>query len=515
MKQLTTLLAIFISSIAFSQYFELDGIPKKIYSNYNGYTLPMATIDNKYVVHGADEMEITEISTGKIVFEWDPKGSYGTSYVSKDGRWIANRSQNYDDPDLGYVDVYQVINTSTKKEYLKTIPDDLWSTTGFANTKSELAVQTYNFDDHKARLQIYDFVNDKITKTLYTSEKSSTVILGIAYSENDKYIYATIATNSSVSTLYVYDANSGQQVGKTSLIHQADKIFVTPESIIVSGAHGIKATDHTTVISAKDYTIKKEWKDVRIDNLDPSNSYSIIYNWDTKLLQTFDIKTGAKKDILDGKDMSLYPISCAFTKDGNYFAIAKTNSFDYKKTKGPGEFDVLYVLNNKLINDPVQEVTQVEETTSENVSSPTSTANGWVNYTLSNPKLDIKLPGEATVKEDKTSKGARTVTITGATKTETGVVSLVEIPNIKTSKYTSTAEKLGESYFKNKTPENLKKSTYSYRGQEGLEYTFKLGSFEYVYRVFCINGYAFQLFYLASDIGNSDYKTFFDSFDLK
>ncbi len=519
MKLFTTLLSFLIVSTALSQHFVLDGQPKKIYANYSSPTVPMSTLGNKYVIHGKDEMEITDISTGKIVFEWDPKGVYGTSYVSPDGKWIANRSQNYEDPQLGNVDVYQVLNTETKKEYFRTNPDELWSTTGFANSKKEVAVQVYNLDDHKTRLVVYDFENDNIIKTLYTSDKSSTVILAIAYSPDDQLIYATIATNALISYLYVFDRATGERVGKTTLKHQANHIFVTPDKIVVSGAHGDHATEYTTVISPKDYSIVEDWKGKAIDNLDPTHTYSIIYDWDTKMLQTFNIKTGKKTDLLDGSDLNLYPLSCAFTKDGNYFAIAKNTPWEERKTKQPGEFDVLYVLNNQLIEDPVVEETETTttetETNSNNTTVNNASANGWISYKHPTPNFAVSLPSAAKVKEEKNKSGNNTITVTAATQTEAGIVSAIEIPKIKGKKYATLAQKMGEDFIKKKSPTNVKKYSYSYNDQEGVQYTFKIDKFEYVYRAFCFEGYAYQLIYLAPELDKKNYSNFFDTFKIK
>jgi hypothetical protein len=516
MKLTTTLLAGALALSATAQHFEIEGDIQTIYSNYKGYTLPMATMDNQFIIHGADNMEITDIQTGKIIYEWDPQGGYGTSYVSADGKWIANRSQNYKDPELGYVDAYSVLNTATKKEYLTVVPDELWSTTGFANNMEQVAIQTHNFEDNKTRLVTFDFVNDKILKTLYTSEKSSTVILAIAYSLDDKYVYATIATNSSTSTFYVFDAESGDQVDKTSLIHQADRIFVTPERIIVSGAHGMKATDHTTLISPKDYNITKEWKNVRVSNVDPSDTYSIIYDYEDNILESFDLSSGEKHQIIHAKDMKLYPISCAFTADGNYFAIARSNGFEYYKTREPGEYEALYVFNNNLIENPTfTTVATSTENTPPPVAEEETENNDWYAFSSATPAFEVNLPTEAKGKSEKNNSGGNTFSVTSASKTEACIISASEIASVKEKKYKLLAEKLAEDFISKKSPTNIKKGTYSFKGQEGVEYTFLIGKFEYMYRVFCIDGYAYQLIYLAPQLDSANYNKFFESFVLK
>lgn len=522
MKLFATLLLSTFAMTSIGQQFKVESSPRIIYSESFKSNPQQAIITptNK-LIYCSDNVEIVDLPTGELLYSWDPKGGYGESFISDDGKYVANRSQNYEHPTLGYVDAFQVLNTETKKEYLSPVPDELWQKFGFANTKEEIVIQSYKYDgtDDKVRIMTYDFVNGKEIKTLFKSSKSSTIIMNLAYSLDDKYIYANIAFSSSVSTFYVFNTVTGDVVKKINLPYQCEKMFVREGKIILSGAHGINTIEYTTILSSKDFSEMKEWKNEYTFNVDPKGLYAIKYDWETKNLYVFDLITGKESLLMEGSEYNFYIVASSFDLDGNYFAIAKENSYEYYQShKDEKRHPRVYILDNSLIDNPTGTVeSHEEEETSVNstVDETTTSNSAWISYTLSNPKLDIKLPGEATVKEDKTSKGARTVTITGATKTEAGVVSLVEIPNIKTSKYTSTAQKLGESYFKNKTPENLKKSTYSYRGQEGLEYTFKLGSFEYIYRVFCFNGYAFQLFYLASDIGNSDYNTFFESFDLK
>lgn len=512
MKLFTTIgISLFTLVSLYGQHFEVDPEIKTIYSNYRGYCSTIATLDNKYVIHGGDYLEIADIQSGKIVFEWDPKGGDGQSYASKDGKWIANRSQNHEDPNLGYVDAYQVLNTQTKEEYLTTVPDELWTTTGFSHNSNEVAIQAYNFDMGKVKLIRYDFINQKILSTPYTSENSGTVILAIDYSPDDKYIYATIATNASVSSLYVYERTTGKRIAKVPLVHQADKIFSTNDDIIVSGSHGIKATDHTTIISAKDYSIKKDWSDVKIYNLSPDNQYSIIYNWDKKTLSTFDLVTGEKKIILDGSEMHIYPISSAFTSDGNYFIVAQDHDFEYYKDKKAGEYESLYILNNKLIDDPIYDIIEEEETIATEETEPVIT-NDWISYSHSQPNFNVNLPAEAKAKESTTKSGKASTTITSSTKTDACVISAVEIKGVKAKKYKTLAQKMGEDFINKKTPSNVKKSSYSFNGQEGVQYTFRIDKFEYIYRSFCQNGYAYQLIYIAPQLNADDYNKFFDSF---
>lgn len=523
MKLTTTLFAITFALSAFAQNFELQENPNTISSALKQSSSKCAIKDNQFLVHGSDMIEIIDLSTGDILYTWDPKGGYGESFISSDGKRVANKSQNYKDPELGYVDVYQVLEVETKKEYFRTNPDDLWTTTGISHNLNEVAIQTYNFDDHKARLIRFDFVNNEILSTLYTSEKSSTVILDIAYSNDDQYIFATIATNASVSSLYVYETESGKRVAKVPLVHQADKIFLTDEYVVVSGSHGMKATDHTTLISIKDYTIKKEWKGSRIDNLDHTGQYSMLYDWEKQSLSSFDIETGEKELILDGNTYKINSFTSAFSENGNLFVVAKQNSMEYYKTENSGKYDNFYLLNNKLIADPINSnETNTTNTTEEAVvetepeSEPAATNSSWVSYQYDSPSFETMLPvAEPKVKVSTTKKGNQSVSITGASKTQACVISTVEIPTIKTKKYQTLAVKMGEEFIKKKSPVSVIKADYSYEGQEGVEYTFKIDKFEYMYRAFCYDGQAYQLIYLAPTLDEKEYNNFFDTFKLK
>lgn len=519
MKFIATLFSCLILFQILPQKFKLSSEPKLMYSSIKANSV-QSEINGQWLVHGSDEIEIVDIPSGKAIFKWDPKGGYGTSYISHGGKLVANHSQNYQDPKLGFVDVYQVFNTQTKKEYLRMIPNELWTTTGFANTRNEVAIQTYNLTTNLVELIRYDFETDQIKKTLFSTDKSSTVILDIEYSKDDQYIYASIATNASTSTFYVFDVN-GKVIAKTPLIHQADKIFILDKEIMVSGAHGTKGTDHTTVISNTDYSIKKELKDIRIDNLSPNGDYSIIYNWDNNSIMVLDIKSGTKELLIDAKEMNLYPLASCISSDGNYFAIGKSNPMEYYKNNTSGKYEAAYIFDNSLVPNPTTSVTtenidteEEEEEDKTNNNAPITKSDTWKTYTSKTPSFSVLIPGDPTVKESITSNNRATLTITSGNKTEACVISTIELNNIKTSKYEATAEKLAADFLKKKNPAEIKKGSFSYEGQKGLEDTFKIDKFMYKYRVICYNGYAYQLFYLAEDLSTSELEKFFTSFKI-
>lgn len=520
MKLFTTLSFSILYFASIAQQFQIESTPQTIYSNYKGTPLQAVITSSNQLIYGKDEIEIVDIVTGKVIKNWDPKGVYGYSYISNDGKWIANQSQNYKDPQLGNVDVYQVLNTETNQEYFRTVPDELWATTGFANHKNEVAIQTYNSQSttNKVRLIRYDYISGEEISTLFSTEKSSTVILDIEYSTDDKVVFATIATNASVSTFYAFDASTGKVLGKTPLSHQSDRIFVKGDKIILSGVHGINTTEYITILSAKDYSKTKEWKGKYAYNIDPTGKYTITYNWETESLYVFDIETGKESLLLEAKGLNLYPLASAFNTDGNYFAITRKNSFEYYKTRQPGEYEKAYILDNSLIENPALTTPAVAETEESNNSSVTETTvntPSWVSYAHATPKFEVKLPGEAKVKEEKNEKGNNTLTVTGASKTEASIISAIEIPGVKSKKYATLSQKMGEEFIKKKTPTEVKKSDYQYQNQEGVEYTFRIDKFEYVYRSFCKDGYAYQLIYLAPQLDAEEYNKFFDSFILE
>ncbi|CAG5085978.1 hypothetical protein [Parvicella tangerina] len=520
MKKLSTLALTILFISTFGQHFELGEPPKTVYTKeLKSYLSQAVLTSSNQLVYGKDEIEIVDVHSGDLLYHWDPKGKYGTSTISNDGKYVANRSQNYDHPDLGYVDVFQVLNTETKQAYMVPVPDELWQKMGFANTREEVAIQTSKYDgtDDKVRLITFDFVNGNEINTLFKSSKSSTVILDIEYSLDDQFIYATIAFGSSVSTFYVFDATSGEVRKKVELPHQCDVILVREDKIFLSGAHGINTTEYITILSSKDFSEIKEWKGENAYNVDPKGEYFIKYNWEDKNLYTFDLTSGEEKLLMEGKDMNFYILASSFDPTGNYFAIARDNSYEYyQKNKDLNKFPRAYIFDNSLIkNSFVSESVQNDEDEPSVNSNSSNAPDKWISYSHANPQINVNLPAEAKVKEEKNSKGHNTITITGATETEAAMISAIEIPTIKKKKYTLAAKKIGEDFIKKKSPTEIKKTPYSYKDQEGIQYTFRIGKFEYIYRVFCVDGYAYQLFYLAPTLAEVDYDTFLNSFKLK
>ena len=504
MKTLYTTLMIAFAIASNAQEFSTTVSTAKTYpAGYYGSARQAVITSDYQLIHAtSDILEIIDLKTGKNVYTWDPAGKYGETWISEDGKFAGSYTQNAKDASGAYKTAFNVLDISSKKEYTKFIPDGWWNKGVFLPNSNEVVVNVYNGETTTASIVLYDFVKGESLKTYFSSTKFSTVVMALAFSKDGSKIYAGIAPNSTTSYINVYDKNTGSVIKKMSLSYQMNKFFISDDYIYVSG-ESESGVPKTTKYSSSDYSKKAEW-DIRIQNMDPTGSYSLLREYKSDMISRVDLTTGKKTDLLNVSSLGKTFEPNGFSPDAKYFfnAVPRVGELKYQ-----GGSKALLVLSNNLIEDnhpitvPVVEEPVIEE------------AAAWITHSTPNPKFDLDFPGTPKITEGTTSKGRYKMSLKHSATDYVYMLHLVELSRkVKESKYAKVAEDMAETFMEKMDVKESKKSEFTTNGQKGTEYTFTKSKIFYRYRAICIFGVAYQIIYLNSsedgDVGDIYYDSF-------
>jgi len=503
MKIISTFFFSFLVIIGFSQDFKTSTQAATVCNaSYSGTATGGVITKEGLFIHQRDEVEIIDLNTNKIIYNWNPEGGTGQTWLSSDGRFVGNYSQNVKQLESGWSDGMQILDVNTKKVYTKYLKDGYWNKGVFSPSSNEVLVNTYDAVEGGCSILLYDFVAGKEMKTYFSTTKFSTVVMALAFSKDGSKIYAGIAPNASNSYINVYDKKTGDLLKKINLTYQMTKFFIGDDYIFVSGVEGNSGDPHTTKFSINNYSKKAEW-DFRIDNIDPTGSYSLMREYKSDNLSKINLESGKLTTVLDVSKMDDFAWVSGISEDGKYYFTNITRVGDYKEQPGTKAF---IVFKNELMKDEVvMDIAPKDEDVEEGIV--------WSAYTYDKPKFSIDFPEEPKKTEGETSKGMYKLSLKVADNDFAYIVNTVEMSKkIKESKYFGISENMGKSFIEKLAPEESKKTEFTSNGQKGVAYTFTKKGVYYRYRTICINGTAYQLIYLNATGDGSIGEQFMDSF---
>ena len=335
----------FLSTVCFSQDFRTDlNHMIAVKGDYHGNSRRAAVTTDGILIHTNDYVEVFDLNEQKVLYKWDPEGGEGESWISHDAKYIGNYSQNYKDPTLGYTNVFQVLDITSLKTYLYTTPKATWSKPVFSQKNSEVLVSTYKRGQGN-NVILFDFVSGRVIKKFFSSNKFSTVVMAMAFSKDEKEIYIAIAENSSNSYFNVYDKETGSLKKKVKLNYQMNAFFVGKKHFFVSGAAGNSGAPFTTKFSRSNFKKIAQW-DLRIHNIDPTERYSIRYDYDSKNLLKVNLETGVQEILLNAEHLNQFGDESMISANGRYFVTPVKRTGDFRKFAGS---EAVLVFKNNLV----------------------------------------------------------------------------------------------------------------------------------------------------------------------